>query len=39
MLQKELTLTKQMYKKIVWVVIIGILKILDLFLNHMFVIK
>ena len=37
MLQKELTLIKLMHEKTVCFVIISILKILDLNLNHMFV--
>ena len=38
MFQKELTLIKQVHQKNVCFVIIGILKMLDLNLNHMFVI-
>ena len=37
MFLKELTLIKQIYQKSVCFVIIGILKMLDLNLNHMFV--
>ena len=36
MLQKELTLIKHVYQKNVYFFIIGILKMLDLNLNHMF---
>ena len=39
MFQKELTLIKQVHQKNVCFVIIGILKMLDLNLNHMFVIN
>ena len=39
MFQKELMLTKQVYQKNVSFVIIGILKMLDLNLNHIFVIN
>ena len=39
MLQKELTLTKHVYQKNVYFFIIGILKMLDLNLNHMFLIN
>ena len=37
--QKELTFIKQMHQKNVCFVIIGIFKMLDLKLNHMFVIN
>ena len=37
MFQKELTLIKQVHQKNLCFVIIGILKMLDLNLNHMFV--
>ena len=39
MFQKELTLLKQVYQKNVSFVIIGILKMLDLDLNHIFAIN
>ena len=39
MFQKELTLIKQVHQKNVCFVIIGTLKMLDLNLNHMFVIN
>ena len=39
MFQKELTLIKQVHQKNVCFVIIGALKMLDLNLNHMFVIN
>ena len=39
MFQKELTLIKQVHQKNVCFVIIGILKMLDLNLNRMFVIN
>ena len=39
MFKKELTLIKQMHQKNVCSVIIGILKMLDLDLSHMFVIN
>ena len=39
MFQNELTLTKQVHQKNVCFVIIGILKMLDLNFNHIFVIN
>ena len=39
MFQKELTLIKQVYQKNAYFFIIGTLSILDLNLNHMFVIN
>ena len=39
MFQKELILIKQVHQKNVCFVIIGMLKVLDLDLNHMFVIN
>ena len=39
MFQRELALIKQVHQKNVFFVIIGILKMLDLNLNHMFVIN